>query len=64
MERLQEQMNILITTLDKYKENPSNKTALRTLKVFLRRESVFPEIKRAYVRKMLNEFPRLREYLE
>ena len=64
LERSQEQMNILITALDKYKENPSNKSALRTLKVFLRRETAFSEFKRAYVRKRLNEFPCLREYLE
>ena len=64
LERLQEQMNILITALGKYKKNPGNKSVLRTLKVYLRKESAFSEFKRAYVRKRLDEFPYLREYLE
>ena len=64
LDMLLEQMNILITTLKKYKDNPQNKFTLRILRTCLQRKSAFSEFKRAYVRKRLNELPSLQEYLE
>lgn len=64
LDTLLEQMNILITTLKKYKDNPKNKLAIRILRAYLQKESAFAEFKRAYVRKRLNELPSLQEYLE
>lgn len=64
LDTLLEQMNILITALKKYKDNPKNKFALRILRSYLEKKSAFAEFKRAYVRKRLNELPSLQEYLK
>ncbi len=60
---LLEQMNIIIKVLDRYKKHPECRYSQRMLRVHLARESAFAEFKRAYVRKRLDEFPELEEYL-
>lgn len=63
LKKLQEEMNVLYMKLEAYKDKPDSKSILRTLKALLRKESAFAGFKRCYVRKRLNEFPELTEYI-
>jgi uncharacterized protein (TIGR02646 family) len=60
---LSKSMNILYKELDNYKNNPSSKRNIRMLKAILGRESAFAAFKRSYVRKRLEEYPGLDEFL-
>lgn len=63
LKKLQEEMNVLYAKLQVYRERPDSKVALRTLKALLRRGTAFAGFKRCYVRKHLEEFPELKEYI-
>ncbi len=63
LKKLQEEMNVLYTKLEMYRNMPESRGTLRMLKALLRRESAFAGFKRCYVRAHLDEFPGLEEYI-
>lgn len=63
LKKLQEEMNVLYSKLEDYREKPDSKVVLRTLKALLRRETAYAGFKRCYIREHLDEFPELTEYI-
>lgn len=63
LKKLEEEMNVLYINLDKMKNMPKSPIIMRKLKALLRRESAFAAFKRGYVRKHLQEYPDLEEYI-
>lgn len=61
LKKLQKEMIVLFENLKKCKEN---KISLNIIRANLRRESTFAAFKRFYVRKNIEKYPELREYIE
>lgn len=64
VERLAEEMNVLYKTLEKYKKNPESSHYKRSLRSSLSRKSIFAAFKRNYVKKHIDDYPELIEYLK
>lgn len=56
-------MDVLYKTLKRYKENPDTVRYQKSLSSMLDRRSEFAAFKRSYVRKHLDDYPRLEEFL-
>ncbi len=61
--RLADEMNFLYKTLEKYRKNPELQRYKRSLRATLSRTSIFAAFKRNYVRKHIEDYPDLAEYL-
>lgn len=57
IKELQIEMNILYKKLQEYKQNPTSRLIIRTIKALLKRETAFAGFKRCYVREHLEEYP-------
>lgn len=57
-------MNLLFHNLEELKVSPDSGIVLRKLKALLKRESAFAGFKRCYIRKHLEEYPQLRNYIK
>lgn len=64
IDHLAEEMNVLYKTLKKYKENPQSQRYKRSLKATLSTTSAFAAFKRNYVRKHIEDYPDLKEFLK
>lgn len=60
---LLQEMNGFYRNFEKYRKQPGNRHNQRMMQACLVRDSAFAEFKRAYVRKRLDKFPELGEYL-
>lgn len=60
---LQKEMNLLYRQLERVHNGSGSKTAIRTLRSLLRRESAFAAFKRSYVRDHAAEYPELQQYV-
>lgn len=63
IDRLADEMNVLYKTLAKYKREPELQRYKRSLRATLSRTSVFASFKRNYVRKHIEDYPGLEEFL-
>ena len=63
MQSLRESMNVLYRTFEKYKESPDCSLRKKKMKALLRRDSAFAAFKRGYIKKMVSDYPELKNYL-
>lgn len=63
IDHLAESMNVLYKTLDKHKEHPESERYIRSLRAALSRKSAFAAFKRNYVRKHIEDYPKLKDFL-
>ncbi len=63
VDKLAESMNILYKTLEKHKKYPGAERYRRSLKSSLSRNSIFASFKRDYVRRHIEDYPDLEEFL-
>ena len=59
VKKLQKEMNVFYSTLNKYKNAPGNNLYLRTMRGLLSRESEFAGFKRSYIREHQIEYQEL-----